>query len=788
MIIMKTRSQKCLRTLPMFPRLLLAPLALLGLAFSMLATDLGASSGVQPGQFLKEWLILKPIPVASLTNRPLDEAVRLQGFAKDWLIPEGGEARVEPRIGMKVRIAGSTFQWQRLIFENEIADLPPKNDVIAYAWTEFTVPERKSAFLGIGSDDSVKVWLNGKWVHEQWANRGVRIDDDLVPVEFQPGTNQLLLKIQNGYGKWGFTCRVLSEEQAQGPMMLRANIESPGSNTLTDDEIKTMLRDCIDTDRQGVGLVVGIVDEHGLRVISHGKMDGATSRDVDGDTVFEIGSITKVFTGLLLQDMVERGEMKLDDPVQKYLPDTVKLPAYHGKQITLLHLATHTSGLPRDVDNVSPVSWRNPGAGYTVGQFYDFLSHCELQREPGARRSYSNLGVDLLGHAIALKAGKDYETLVEERICRPLGMNSTRVIVPPELKSRLAIGHAMPGAPLPGTDFSVFPGAGGLRSTANDLLKFISAYMGLTPSPLAALMEKAKEPHSLESGETQRLVWSGDGTVFEHSGLTFGFMSDLAFNPGKRRGIVILSNCANNGIAVASGLPLLEGRSAKPPRTAPMDAALYDRYAGQYKTGKGGICIVRREGERLMFQWPRDPGQPMRYASFEMFPQSESVFYNNFWGNRAAFVRENGGQAVKLFLSDSQDSLVMTRISTQLPETPVPVHVDSRIYDGYVGQYRHAFLFGLIHFGPTFNINRETDELGDHLVGYVSGVHPGAASGGLPGSEIYPASETTFFHPLAPDNLQVTFVRNKQGKATHANVNWIGTDLSGDRVSDQPAK
>jgi len=219
-----------------------------------------------------------------------------------------------------------------------------------------------------------------------------------------------------------------------------------------------------------------------------------------------------------------------------------------------------------------------------------------------------------------------------------------------------------------------------------------------------------------------------------------------------------------------------------------MDAALYDRYVGQYKTGKGGICIVRREGERLLFQWPRDPGQPMRYASFEMFPQSESVFYNNFWGNRAAFVRENGGQTVKLFLSDSQDSLVMTRISTQLPETPVPVHVDSRIYDGYVGQYRHAFLFGLIHFGPTFNINRETDELGDHLVGYVSGVHPGAASGGLPGSEIYPASETTFFHPLAPDNLQVTFVRNKQGKATHANVNWIGTDLSGDRVSDQPAK
>ncbi len=785
---MKTQSQKLLRRLPVFPRLLLAPLALLGLAFPMPAADLGANDGVQPGQFFKNWLILTPIPVASLTNRPLDEEIKQQAFANDWLIPAGGEARVEPRIGMKVKTAGLTFQWQRLILENEMAALPPKNDVIAYAWTEFNVPERKSAFLGIGSDDSVKAWLNGKLVHEHWASRGVRIDDDLVPVELQPGTNRLLLKIQNGYGKWGFACRVLSEEQAQGPKMLRANIDNPGSGTLTDDEIKTMLRDCIDTDKQGVGLVVGIVDEHGPRVISHGKMEGATSRDVDGDTLFEIGSITKVFTALLLQDMVERGEMKLDDPVQKYLPDSVKLPTYHGKPITLLHLATHTSGLPREIDNVSPLSWRNPEAGYTVGQFYDFLSHCQLQREPGAQRAYSNLGVDLLGHVIALKAGKDYETLVAERICRPLGMGSTRFIVPPELKSRLAIGHAMPGAPLPGTDFSFLPGAGGLHSTASDLLKFISAYMGLTPSSLSSLMVKAQEPHSLGSGPKQRMVWSGDGTLFEHSGLTFGFMSDLAFNPEKRRGIVVLSNCANNGIAVAIGLPLLEGRSPKPPRTASADATLYDRYVGEYKTGNGGSCLVRREGERLLVQWPRDPGQIARYGSFEMYPQSESAFYNNFWDNRATFVREDGGQTVKLFLANSQDSIMATRISTQLPETPAPVHVDSKIYDGYVGQYRHAFLFGLIHVGPTFNISHETDELGDHLVGYVTGGHPGTASGALPGCEIFPASETTFFQPVVPDILQVTFVRNTQGKATHANVNWIGTDLSGDRVSDQPVK
>ena len=151
---------------------------------------------------------------------------------------------------------------------------------------------------------------------------------------------------------------------------------------------------------------------------------------MDGDTLFEIGSITKVFTALLLQDMIERGEMKLDDPVQKYLPNSVKMPTYQGKEITLLHLATHTSGLPRDDD----------------GQLYAFLSHCALRQAPGTRLEYSNLGMGLLGHVIALKADKDYETLVVERICQPPGMDSTRITLPPELESRLAIGHAMPGS------------------------------------------------------------------------------------------------------------------------------------------------------------------------------------------------------------------------------------------------------------------------------------------------------------------------------------------------------
>jgi hypothetical protein len=483
--------------------------------------------------------------------------------------------------------------------------------------------------------------------------------------------------------------------------------------------------------------------------------------------------------------------MKLDDPVQKYLPNSVRMPTYRGKEITLLHLATHTSGLPREVNNMSPRSWRHPMADYTVGQLYAFLSNYKLHQAPGLRQEYSNLGVELLGHVIALKTGKDYETLVLERICRPLGMESTRITLTPELKSRLAIGHAMPGRPVPGMDFSILPGAGGLRSTANDLLKFISAYMGLTPSPLSSLMQKAEAFHSLEDGAKRRLLWWGDEAVFEHGGLTFGYRTELAFDSKKRRGVVLLSNCASSGIMATWRAALLDGHSLLPARTAPVDAMLYDRCVGQYQTDQRNICTVRREGERLMIQWIGKPGQGVPCPSYEVFPQSESVFYNKCWNTQVTLVRDGEDQPIKIILDDSQVCVEATKISTNLPAMPAPIRADSKLYDGYVGQYRYGMLFGLVHFGPTFSIRHETDELGDHLVGEVRGNHLDAYIKGtdsrLLGGEMFPESETTFFNPLA-GNLQITFVRNKKGKATHLMIELNGMKLRGDRISDKPAK
>ncbi|HWI57066.1 MAG TPA: serine hydrolase domain-containing protein [Bacillota bacterium] len=385
------------------------------------------------------------------------------------------------------------------------------------------------------------------------------------------------------------------------------------SASLSDAEIQTMLQDCIEADKLGVGLVVGLVDAQGSRVISYGKMDNATGPEVNGDTLFEIGSITKVFTRLLLHDMVGRGELNLDDPVQKYLPAAVRMPTRHGRQITLWDLTTHTSGLPREMDGPQ-----------TVERLYAFLASHKLRRDPGQEFDYSNVGMELLGHVIALKAGQDYETLVRERICRPLKMDSTAITLTPELQARRATGHAPANRSVAYIGLQALPGAGALFSTANDMLKFASATLGLTPCSLMPLMKK---------------------TNVGHNGGTFGFSTLLAFDVKQRRALVVLANCRNDNL-VNHLQPLLRNQSPKPPCTVPVSAEVCDRYVGQYYVRENRLRTIRRQGDRLLLQ---EVGEP----SCEVFPLSETNFYNPLFDCRATFVPDgNTGRARELILGD----------------------------------------------------------------------------------------------------------------------------------------
>jgi len=304
------------------------------------------------------------------------------------------------------------------------------------------------------------------------------------------------------------------------------------------------------------GMVIGLIDEDGKKVFSAGTLDNGTDQKLNGDTIFEIGSVTKTFTSLLALEMEQRGEIKLNDPVAKYLPVSVKLPEYRGKQITLLNLAAQDSGLPFNADGLSGKDWLDRYNNYTAENMYAFLAGYTLTNEPGTYFQYSNLGMSLLGHVQELKTGTNYESLIVNRLCRPLQMHSTRAKLPPDLKDRFAVGHDEAGKPAKYYDLKVMAGAGALLSTANDLLRFVAANIGLTQSSLTPLMKEThinrhKDPPHQDSrwmGNTampwiDENVYNPPGShLLGHGGGTPGFTAFIGFDTKKRRGVVVLSN------------------------------------------------------------------------------------------------------------------------------------------------------------------------------------------------------------------------------------------------------
>ena len=207
--------------------------------------------------------------------------------------------------------------------------------------------------------------------------------------------------------------------------------------------------------------------------------------------MFEIGSMTKVFTALMLADMVQRREVALEDPIAKYLPVGTRLPEWDGQPITLLDVATHTSGLPLMPDGLPPLN-ELATAKYSDAQLYQFLARYELPQQSGTKWDYSNIGYSLLGQALAARAGTDYETLLRTRVVAPLELNSTGITLIPGLKAKLAVGHDASLQPTPPIStvpiMAVMMPAGGVVSTVNDLLTFLSVAMGYERSPLAPAM------------------------------------------------------------------------------------------------------------------------------------------------------------------------------------------------------------------------------------------------------------------------------------------------------------
>ncbi len=406
----------------------------------------------------------------------------------------------------------------------------------------------------------------------------------------------------------------------------------PNSSVLLDSEIRKILVERIDTFHQGVGIVVGVIEPTGRRVIAYGSSEKGDPRPLNGDTIFEIGSMTKVFTSLVLADMVQHGEVALNDPVAKYLPAGVKVPEHGGRVITLVDLSTHTSGLPRMPSNFHPKDPASPYADYSVDQLFQFLSTYQLTRDPGSQFEYSNLGVGLLGQALARRAGTDYEALVRSRITAPLGMSSTGITLSPEMKARLAQGHNDQLVAVSNWDLPTLAGAGALRSSVNDLLTFLAANLGYTKSPLApamAAMLAVRRPTGMPALGEIGLAWiiakTSDGEIVWHDGGTGGYRSFIGYDAKTHVGIVVLSNTSTLAGVYDIGMHLLDPnfplqQAPKEHREISVDPKIFDGYVGGYQLAPNFVAAITREGDHLFAQ---ATGQP----KFQIFPESQRDFF-----------------------------------------------------------------------------------------------------------------------------------------------------------------
>lgn len=306
--------------------------------------------------------------------------------------------------------------------------------------------------------------------------------------------------------------------------------------------------------RKHVGVAVGILANGETRTLGRGRIADDCPSPPAGDTIFEIGSITKVFTATVLADMAQEGLVSLDDPVQRHLPISVELPV-RNRAVTLLDLATHRSGLPRLPRGMLRLALKerhNPYANFSVEDLHSAVATARLRR-PGSRIRYSNFGFGLLGEALALRAGATYEELVSERILRPLGMTDTMISVPHDKADRFAQGHSRRGRSVSNWELPSLPGAGAFRSTVDDMLKFLALQLDTGDSKLASAARMTQEPRvrrrilsiglgwfmlPLQRGRPLQVIW--------HDGGTGGFRSVAGFVAETGTAVVVLSNSSRS--------------------------------------------------------------------------------------------------------------------------------------------------------------------------------------------------------------------------------------------------
>ena len=317
---------------------------------------------------------------------------------------------------------------------------------------------------------------------------------------------------------------------------------------ILDRDLSTALKDGALAPATGGGVVIGVTQHGTRRILVYGP--------VKEDSIFEIGSISKTFTGLILAQMVAQHKIKLDDPVRDLLPSgTVAKP--DGAEITLLDLVTQHSGLPRMPENFHPADPQNPYADYRPANLYEFIAKYGVSKPANTSFNYSNLGLGLLGQALANRVAMTYPELLRAEIAGPLKLNDTVVKLSPEQEKRFTPGHGAQHQDAHAWDLDALAGAGAIRSTASDMLTYLEAQLHpdrfnqaheSADSALATLASALQMSQELRAdalpGTKVAFAWLFDtkSGSYWHNGATGGYSSYAFFNPKEDFAAVVLFN------------------------------------------------------------------------------------------------------------------------------------------------------------------------------------------------------------------------------------------------------
>ena len=746
------------------------------------------------------WLILGPIPVVDGDTENISEEQQRTAFGTDYIDPAAVE---DVAAGQSLTINNEVYQWQKIQEKDQIIDLnrlfDEKDYVAAYAYMEIEVAENKTALLGVGSDDGVRVWLNGKPVHDNWVPRAVSIDDDLVPVNLQQGTNQILLKVQDMQQGWGFACRILPPEayaekltEAAGNgqvdqvnLLLSHGADINAKNKLgltalhaakisgREHIVDVLIRQGGNTNipmpskqELAQALFENVIGAHDPGAAALVARDGAVLYEngfgfanlekdipITVETEFRIGSVTKQFTAAAILKLQEEGKLSVDDKLSQFIPDYPR-----GDEVTIHHLLTHISGIKSYTDKINFEDKEVTKPIASVEAHIESFKHDPYNFDPGETWSYNNSGYFLLGYIVEKVSGQSYGEYLKQAFFDPLGMKNTGVHYKGIMLKNEAIGYSYQDGEVevaPDWEMSWAGGAGALYSTVGDLYKWNEAiFNGKVLG--AASLQAAFTPVTLNDGKVSQPKYGYGWMINEfrgwkelqHGGGLPGFITSLARFPEQNITVTVLTNAAPpdqlNPQQAAHDLTEIFFWEDMAPQESYVadenaDTSRYHDYVGRYAYPGGAVLTVSKEGHQLFAQLT---GQP----KFEIFPRGNKEFFWKVVDATVRFVPDEAGEVTHAVHTQAGQTFEAPKM-----EEEAVAEVDPSILETYVGEYDLN--------GTAVNITLEDAQLYLQVTGQ-------------PKFEIYPRSATEFF--MKAVNADITFMENESKKVDQLILNQGG--------------